>query len=90
MSDDRRVGRRISAGEYLQIFKVGDPASTIVQVRLDRGSHWILSRQTFRLDRFPGLVGADPEADAATWNRFRFALQDEIDTTRHTLAKAVK
>ena len=52
MTNDRRNGHRESADEYIEIFTT-EPMPTrhvTVQIRLDKGSYWILSRQSFILD----------------------------------------
>jgi hypothetical protein len=49
MATDRRNGREISPGEYVEIFKVGEPTDVVILVRLDKGRYWLLSRQRISL-----------------------------------------
>jgi len=48
MSDDRKVGVQISREEYVEAFVV-HPGKVTIQVRVDRGRYWLLSRETFDL-----------------------------------------
>ena len=87
MSEDRRIGQEISPGVFLEIFKVGDRGDdVVVQLRLDRGAYWILSRQVFSLDGHPALVRINPAASADAFELFDREFQDEIDTTRSDLS----
>ena len=57
----------------------------VVQVRLDRTTYWLLSRQTITLAAFPGLIGLDPERDQLAFQTIQLTLQNEIDRARHVL-----
>jgi hypothetical protein len=85
MSTDRREGKSIAPGEYLQIFKVGNGGDVVIQLRVDRGRYWILSRQRIRLDNHASLIARNPEQSESSFYQFRFELQDIIETTRHFL-----
>jgi hypothetical protein len=60
MSDDRRLGVRISDAEYLELF-VSHPGTITARVRVDKGSYWVMSRETFEV---PQLTGVDTH----TWH----------------------
>jgi hypothetical protein len=82
MTIDRRVGHQESEDEYIEIFTT-DPFPTnrvVVQVRLDKGGYWILSRQVFMLDK---ILKTNPIDDERTYNIVRSDLQNEIDATRY-------
>ena len=84
MTAERRSGREIATGEYLEIFRVGDTNSAVVQIRVDRGSHWLLSRQTFWLRE---LADRDPGANDQVFSLFQHALEGDIDETRWDLRR---
>jgi hypothetical protein len=50
MSEDRKLGIRVTKSEYIEPFVV-HPGKVTVQIRVDRGSYWVLSRETFLRDR---------------------------------------
>jgi hypothetical protein len=83
MSDDRRLGIRISANEFLDLFVV-HPGKLTVQVRTDRGNYWVLSRETFEVTRHVPISIKEyrpflPEEEAKqVWSVF----QNEVDGTR--------
>jgi hypothetical protein len=85
MAADRRNGRQISSGEYLEIFKVGNLNDVVIQLRIDKGHYWLLSRQRVNITDYPYLATYNPEHDDATFKRFQIALQNIIDSTRHFL-----
>ena len=85
MAADRRVGKEIAPGEYLEIFKVGEQTNVVVQVREDRGNYWLLSRQRIIIDNHLNLISQNPEYNEETFKQFQIALQDIIDSTRHFL-----
>jgi hypothetical protein len=86
MAQDRRQGVQIAPNEYVEIFKVvGRDDDVVVQVRIDKGSYWVLSRQTILLNDYPPLISRNPETDEATRLLFQDALQDQIDATRYLL-----
>jgi hypothetical protein len=86
MSSDRKSGRSISGDEHLEIFRLPtNEPFIVVQVRLDRKTYWLLSRQTITLAAFPGLIGLDPARDQSAFQTFQQTLQNEIDRARHVL-----
>ena len=86
MTSDRRVGVEVADGEYVEMFKIpGREDDVVVQIRIDKKGRWVLSRQSFLLDRNSPLIGIDPETDSNSFMRFRLVLQDQIDNTRYLL-----
>lgn len=86
MSDDRRVGSRISSAEYLELFVV-DAGTLTIQLRVDKGGYWVMSRETvdgpvvtpgFNLTQLASLYDQD-------FKRAHEFFQTEIDTTRFLL-----
>ena len=85
MSDDRRNGVRISPEEYLEMF-VFRPGTVTVQVRRDRGSYWLLSRET--LVAANGKAASPLSGAQLTGPSFaaaRVQLETQIDSTRYVL-----
>lgn len=83
MSEDRRLGIKISDTEFVEFLLVHAGKLTI-QVRVDRGKYWVLSRETFEVNK-PVSVRVDEyrpvlseEENKILWNTF----QDEVDATR--------
>lgn len=86
MSGDRKAGEPISSDEQLEFFKLPvSPKQVVMQLRLDRGRTWLLSRQTISLEDLQGLVDINPESDPSAFHAFRSQLQNEVDRTRHIL-----
>jgi len=91
MTADRRLGMRISSDEYVQMFNVLAGTLT-VQVRLDKGDYWVLSRESFALPSGPNgeqtleQFLTRPRPDSELYEQFLFRFQTEIDTTRYLLA----
>jgi hypothetical protein len=90
MSVDRRLGTKLSANEYLELFAIHSGSIT-VQVRIDKGSYWVLSRDTYRVpsspqDEFYDRQLTDIISDRVITNdEFGWAhlqLQPQIDSTR--------
>ncbi|MDP2642511.1 MAG: hypothetical protein Q8P62_01565 [Candidatus Peregrinibacteria bacterium] len=46
MTDDRKIGEKITNSEYIEAFVV-HPNSVTVQIRIDKGDYWVMSRETF-------------------------------------------
>ncbi len=82
MTEDRRIGEMISPNEYVEMFVVHTGMLT-VRVRLDKGSYWVMSRQTFTAPSVPGVDTA--RLSALEFARAREAFQSELDTTRYLL-----
>ncbi len=93
MSIDRRQGTKVSANEYIEIF-TGLPEMVTVLVRVDRGSYWVLSRETFRAPSAPDAEFYDPTLAEIISDRAitedeqaqaHLALQPLIDSTRYLI-----
>ena len=86
MTDDRRVGIRISPNEYVEMF-VANPGAITMQVRVDKKSYWVMSRETFLAKSIYGVDTSTPSHsiydEEFKWARQAF--QPEIDTTRYLL-----
>lgn len=88
MTKDRMSGKKISANEFLEFFKLpGTHNRVVMQVRRNEGVRWLLSRQTILLDNFPSLAGLNPESDDITFQLYWLQLQREVDRTRHRLSE---
>ena len=85
MASDRRTGKEVAPGEYIEIFKVGEPTDVVIHVRIDKGKYWLLSRQRIALRNWSHLVTTNPEAGSSDFLKFQSALQNIIDSTRHFL-----
>ena len=46
MTADRKIGEKITNSEYIEAFVV-HPNSVTVQIRIDKGDYWVMSRETF-------------------------------------------
>jgi hypothetical protein len=93
MSVDRRQGTKVSANEYVEIF-TGLPELVTVLVRVDKGSYWVLSRETFRAPSAPDAEFHDPTLTEIISDRViadsehaqaHLALQPLIDSTRYLI-----
>ena len=86
MSDDRRLGLKISDMEYLE-FMIVHPRLVTAQTRVDKGKYWVLCRETFNpKDNLPIDIAAyDPflseNENQLLWRTY----QVEIDETRYLL-----
>lgn len=89
MTDDKRSGEEIADSEYVEAFVV-HPYSVTVQIRVDKGDYWVLSRQTFKIkNNYPDqtdipysdlqyiLIDAPLTIDQT--------MQNQIDNTRYIL-----
>lgn len=83
MTIDRMSGKKISGNEWLEMFVV-HPQTVTVQIRRNKGSYWILSRQTFSVSESQ-LINANPESSEQNFALYQNSFQNEIDTTRHVL-----
>lgn len=83
MISDDKVGARISDDEFVEMFSVF-PKTVTVQTRVDKGTYWVLSRQTFSITD-PKLSSLNPEASDNNFRLFLSHFQTEIDTTRYVL-----
>ena len=93
MSVDRRLGTKVSTYEYVEIF-TGLSQTVTVRVRVDKGSYWVLSRETFRVPSSPSAEFYDSTLVEIISDRAieddehalaHLALQPQIDSTRYLL-----
>ena len=87
MTADRRIGTRISPNEYVEMFVVHTGTLT-VQVSLDKGSYWVLSRETFTAPSIRGVDTATLQHDLSDveFRRASEAFQPERDPPRYLLS----
>ena len=86
MSDDRKMGIKISDDEFLELFVVHSGLVT-VQTRIDKGQYWVLCRETFKsktlmpvdVDSYRPLIS--DEEMIKLW----IVYQTAIDETRYLL-----
>lgn len=86
MTDDRRVGVRISPNEYVELF-FAHPGMLTMLVRVDKKQYWLSSRETFKAQSIHG-VGITTDYHTLHDEEFKWALQEfqaELDTTRYLL-----
>lgn len=84
MSEDRRLGLKISKTEYVELFSVL-PELITVQVRVDKGGYWVLCRETFKPKDPMPKVTLRSRLDENDEIQLRYHYQAEIDETRHLL-----
>ncbi len=86
MSDDRRIGLKISDIEYVEFFIVNLGFVT-AQTRVDKGRYWVLCRETFRpKDNLPIDISAyKPYLNKNENQLLWITYQVEIDETRYLL-----
>lgn len=83
MSEDRRIGIQISSIEFVEFFVV-QPGKLTIQIRVDRGKYWVLSRETFDANKAVSVNVNDyrpvlsEEENRILWNVY----QNEVDATR--------
>jgi len=83
LSDDRRIGLKISDSEYLEFFVV-NPGFITAQTRVDKGRYWVLCRETFKpkiplpIDVLRNQPYLSKDINQKLWKRY----QIEIDETR--------
>jgi len=87
MSDDRRLGLKISDNEFLEFFIV-NPGFITAQTRLDKGGYWVLCRETFnQKSGLPIDVSAYKPFLNENENRLLWQFyQAEVNETRYLLA----
>ena len=83
MTTDRMSGKKISENEWLEMFVV-HPQTITTQIRENKGTYWVLSRQTFSVSE-PQLVNINPESSEQNFSLYQSSFQNEIDSTRHVL-----
>ena len=79
MTNDQKVGAKLSDSIYLEIFKNLEGTVT-VQIRLNKGQYWILSRQTFETE-YSDLLSNGEYADSKKTILFAKFLETEINET---------
>jgi len=86
MSDDRRIGLKISDFEYLEFFIV-NPGFVTAQTRVDKGKYWVLCRETFHpKDNLPIDISAYKPFLSKNENQLLWiTYQVEVDQTRYLL-----
>lgn len=86
MSDDRRIGLKMSKTEYVEFFIVS-PGFVTAQTRVDKGKYWVLCRETFnRKGHSPVAVSAyKPVLNESENRQLRRIYQVELDETRYLL-----
>ena len=89
MSDDRRIGLKISDREYVEFF-IFHPGFVTAQTRVDKGKYSVLCRETFNLKgQSPVDVSLYKPFLSENENRQLWQLyQAEVDETRHLLTQS--
>ena len=81
MTDDRKSGEKITNSEYIEAF-VLHPNSVTVQIRVDKGGYWVLSRQTFESkNNYPDQTNVSYSDLLLNFED----MQNKIDNTRYIL-----
>ena len=89
MTDDRKSGEKITNSEYIEAFVV-HPNSVTVQIRVDKGDYWVMSRQTFKIKtNYPDQTDI-PLSDLQyilvdAPDSLNQTMQNQIDNTRYIL-----
>ena len=47
MSGDRRIGKKLTSTEYVEMFIV-TPGLLTMRIRIDKGEYWVMSRDTYK------------------------------------------
>ena len=77
MSTDRKTGKVISSNEYIEIFQVR-PGTVTVQLRVDKGKYWVLTRDTYNVNTPASKV----ELDNLVYKMVYQEIQTKIDSNR--------
>ena len=77
MSTDRKTGKLISTDEYIKIFQVR-PGTVTVQLRVDKGKYWVLTRDTYNVNTPASKV----ELDSLVYDMVYQEIQTKIDSNR--------
>lgn len=89
MTDNKKTGEQISENEYIEAF-VTEPNTVTVQIRVDKGDYWVLSRQTF-LTKDNLTVNSDLEYSSLSYIRINDdnlldqSIFNQIDNTRYII-----
>jgi hypothetical protein len=82
MTKDRKLGKNITENEYLEIWAADQsviPNAVTVQLRVDKGDYWVMTRDTFLIKR----TRVDKvETDPLIYKLVHFELQAVIDSRR--------
>ena len=82
MSNNDRIGLKISASEYVEIFIV-HPEFVTVQTRVDNGTYWVMCRETFLRKAHAPPVDLSPHKSLGTEDRERLWFYTRKKLTRH-------
>ena len=77
MATDRKTGKVISSNEYIEIFQVR-PGTVTVQLRVDKGKYWVLTRDTYNVNTPASKV----ELDNLVYKMVYQEIQTKIDSNR--------
>ena len=77
MATDRKTGKVISSNEYIEIFQVR-PGTVTVQLRVDKGKYWVLTRDTYNVNTPASKV----ELDSLVYKMVYQEIQTQIDSNR--------
>ena len=77
MATDRKTGKVISSNEYIEIFQVR-PGTVTVQLRVDKGKYWVLTRDTYNVNTPASKV----ELDTLVYDMVYQEIQTKIDSNR--------
>lgn len=83
MTSDRMTGVKISDSEYLEIFTL-NPKTVTIQIRNDKNTYWVLSRQTFPAEN-KEIADINPELSKQNFLLYQNFFQNEIDATRYVI-----
>ena len=82
MTDDRKSGEKITNSEYIEAFVV-HPNSVTVQIRVDKGDYWVMSRQTFNIKT------NYPDQTDISFSDLQYILVDAPDTLNQTMQNQI-
>lgn len=77
MATDRKIGKVITSNEYIEIFQVR-PGTVTVQLRVDKGKYWVLTRDTYNVNTPASKV----ELDNLVYKMVYQEIQTKIDSNR--------
>ena len=81
MTEDRKIGEKISDIEYIEIFAL-QPNTVTVQIRVNKGDYWVMSRQSFEMGKSYSVKANTSYADLIANIE---GMQNKIDNTRYLL-----
>ena len=74
----------IAEGEWLELFIV-HPNTVTAQLYINKGSYYVMSRQTFDLSNFPSLQALNPEGSVEEFIQYLNGLDEEIQNTEYVI-----